>query len=179
MPTRTQAPEINMKNNNTPSVYVGTYGKYNSGSIAGKWLDIADYADKDEFLTVCQDLHGPGDHEYMFQDYENCPEGMISEGHIDEDLFAYAALDDDDKERLEGFLESFGSCGTFEENLEKSEESGQGKHDSFEDWAREFFEEVSEIPDHLASYIDWERVASDMAYDYTQAENGWIYSNNW
>lgn len=28
------------------SVYVGTYGKYNNGSLFGAWLDLSDYADK-------------------------------------------------------------------------------------------------------------------------------------
>lgn len=26
-------------------LYVSTYAKYNAGSLAGKWLDLADYAD--------------------------------------------------------------------------------------------------------------------------------------
>lgn len=29
-------------------VYVGTYNKYNSGSLFGKWLDLSDYSDKDD-----------------------------------------------------------------------------------------------------------------------------------
>ena len=31
-------------------VYVGTYNKYNNGSLFGKWLDLSDYSDKDEFF---------------------------------------------------------------------------------------------------------------------------------
>lgn len=31
-------------------VYVGTYARYNNGSLFGKWLDLSDYSDKDEFL---------------------------------------------------------------------------------------------------------------------------------
>ena len=27
-------------------IYVGTYGKYNAGSIFGKWLDLSDYSIK-------------------------------------------------------------------------------------------------------------------------------------
>ena len=38
-------------------VYVGTYNNYNSGSLFGKWLDLFDYWDKDEFLVVCRELH--------------------------------------------------------------------------------------------------------------------------
>lgn len=27
-------------------VYVGTYNKYNNGSLFGKWLDLSDYSDQ-------------------------------------------------------------------------------------------------------------------------------------
>ena len=30
-------------------VYVGTYGKYNNGSLFGAWLDLSDYSDKEDF----------------------------------------------------------------------------------------------------------------------------------
>ena len=30
-------------------VYVGTYSKYNNGSIQGDWLDLEDYNNKAEF----------------------------------------------------------------------------------------------------------------------------------
>ena len=33
-------------------VYVGTYHKYNSGSIQGEWLDLTDFANKDDFLEA-------------------------------------------------------------------------------------------------------------------------------
>ena len=38
-------------------VYVGTYNKYNNGSLFGKWLDLSDYSDKDEFMEACRELH--------------------------------------------------------------------------------------------------------------------------
>lgn len=69
-------------------VYVGTYNKYNSGSLFGKWLDLSDYSDKDEFLEACADLHkDEQDPEYMFQDYENIPETLFSESSLSEKFF--------------------------------------------------------------------------------------------
>ena len=62
------------------SVYVGTYGKYNNGSLFGAWLDLSDYADKEEFYEACRELHkDEEDAEFMFQDWENVPEGLIGE----------------------------------------------------------------------------------------------------
>ena len=34
-------------------IYVGTYRKYNEGSLFGKWLTLSDYSDKDEFYEAC------------------------------------------------------------------------------------------------------------------------------
>ena len=70
------------------SVYVGTYGKYNNGSLFGAWLDLSDYADKEEFYEACRELHkDEEDAEFMFQDYENIPENLISESWISGNFF--------------------------------------------------------------------------------------------
>ena len=70
-------------------VYVGTYGKYNIGSLSGAWLDLSDYSDKEEFYEACRELHkDEEDAEYMFQDWENVPEGLIDESWISENFFA-------------------------------------------------------------------------------------------
>ena len=33
----------------TMRIYVGTYAKYNDGNLFGKWLDLEDYADRDDY----------------------------------------------------------------------------------------------------------------------------------
>ena len=38
-------------------IYVGTNAKYNNGSIAGAWLDLSDYADREDFLTAARAVH--------------------------------------------------------------------------------------------------------------------------
>ena len=59
------------------SVYVGTYKKYNSGSIAGGWLNLADYASYGDFLKACGKLHkDERDPEFMIQDSESFPDGL-------------------------------------------------------------------------------------------------------
>ena len=61
------------------SVYVGTYAKYNNGSLFGAWLDLSDYSDKEEFYEACRELHkDEEDAEYMFQDWENVPGGITT-----------------------------------------------------------------------------------------------------
>lgn len=54
-----------------PAVYVGTYHQYNGGSIFGKWFDLTDFDDEDEFYDACRALHAAEDDpEFMFQDWE-------------------------------------------------------------------------------------------------------------
>ena len=51
----------------TPSIYVGTYAKYNNGSIFGAWLDLTEYDDAEDFYKACAELHkDEQDPEFMF-----------------------------------------------------------------------------------------------------------------
>ena len=89
------------------SVYVGTYAKYNNGSLSGAWLNLSDYSDKEEFYEACRELHkDEEDAEYMFQDWENVPEGLIDESWISEDVYKRQ-----ERERTESLLPFFmGFC---------------------------------------------------------------------
>ena len=78
----------------TPAVYVGTYGKYNNGSLQGKWINLTDFDSKEEFLQYCRQLHSDEpDAELMFQDYEYIPKIFIGESYIDERFWDF--LNDD------------------------------------------------------------------------------------
>lgn len=60
-----------------PRVYVGTYGKYNRGSLAGGWLSLRNCKDYRQFLSKCRTLHrGERDPEFMIQDTEDFPDGL-------------------------------------------------------------------------------------------------------
>lgn len=78
-------------------LYVGTYAKYNRGSIAGKWLDLDKFKNGEEFLAACRKLHkDERDPELMFQDVETDPgadwqEGLYSESSIPWDYWKLKA----------------------------------------------------------------------------------------
>lgn len=80
---------------NEPKVYVGTYKKYNEGSIYGKWLTLTDYTNYDEFISVCKKVHADEkDPELMIQDSEYMPDGLsvmesISREEYDDIIKAY------------------------------------------------------------------------------------------
>ena len=73
-----------------PSIYVGTYEKYNNGSIAGKWLKLNDYDDLEGFYKACKELHNDeSDPELMFQDFEYIPNSMIGESWLSDEFFDF------------------------------------------------------------------------------------------
>jgi antirestriction protein len=142
-------------------IYVGTYHKYNCGSIEGEWLDCEDYSSMDEFYEACAELHkNEDDPELMFQDWEDIPTGMVSESHVDADLWDWLALEDDDQELLSVYREFMNQEGTIDE----ARESYGGQFDSEEEWAAVYAENCGmliSMPEELRGYFDFAAYARD------------------
>jgi len=159
---------------NAPSVYVGTYAKYNSGSIQGAWVRLDQFSNADEFEAYCLELHKDEiDPELMYQDFENFPKEYYSESEIDADLWEFLALDDDDRAMYEAFKEA-GMEGTFSE----AQDAYSGKFENDIDFTMELLENCGDMPKDMPSYIhiDWESTARDIMYDYSKA-NGYYFIN--
>lgn len=112
-----------MENLMNASVYVGTYGKYNSGSIAGKWINVSLHESKDKFIEACKKLHNDEyNPEFMFQDYENIPSSMVDESFISEEIWeVLAILKKYSKKKQESFCEWCESKG-YEQDLQAIKE---------------------------------------------------------
>jgi antirestriction protein len=142
-------------------IYVGTYGKYNAGSIKGEWLDLEDYNSKQEFIDACYKLH-PDEHdpEFMFQDWEEIPDKYIAESSIDEALWDWLKLPEHEREIASIYFNDVDQSAEPEQAIEAYE----GEYDSEEDWAREFWESTGmagEIPKFAQNYIDYKSYAHD------------------
>ena len=142
-------------------IYVGTYGKYNAGSIKGQWLDLEDYANKQEFIDACYKLHADEhDPELMFQDWEDIPSSFISECTLDERTWEWMALDEQERHTVSAYLDEIDQSSEVESALEAFD----GEHDSEEDWARDFWDQSgmsSELPEFAKNYIDYQQFARD------------------
>lgn len=68
------------------SVYVGTYGKYASGSTKGAWVNMEAVKDVDQFWRICRTIHKERDPEWMFQDYQGFPDWLYSESMGSEEI---------------------------------------------------------------------------------------------
>lgn len=158
-------------------IYVGTYAKYNSGSIQGAWIDPSEHADHETFIAACLALHSDeSDPELMYQDYEGFPEQYYSESGIDADLWDWLALDESDRALLAAYIDATGDNNA---DIETARDSLYGRYDSDLDMAYDYIEStglLSDVHESIARYFDYEAFARDLSYDFSQS-NGYYFSN--
>ncbi|TLX23338.1 antirestriction protein ArdA [Chryseobacterium indologenes] len=165
----------------TASIYVGTYAKYNNGSLFGKWLNLSDYSDYDSLLTAMYELHSDeSDPEFMFQDYE-CPflekMGLLSECHISKDIYEIIEQINDsghDLEVYEACLDCLGKI-EFQSLYEYVNNFYYGEFGSDEDFVQWLYEDDTfNIPNWVV--IDWEATARSIMYDYFESNGHYFRS---
>lgn len=161
-----------------PSVYVGTYGKYNDGSLCGLWIDLSTFNDYDEFIDFCKAIHADEeDPELMAQDFEEFPRQWYNEGFMSEDDFdniiEYSELCDKySREAVDDYME-------FHDELDDFEEAYCGEWDSEEDFARHIVSEFYDLErsmGELANYFDYEAFGRELfMWDYSMGANGNVF----
>ncbi|EBW2268484.1 antirestriction protein ArdA [Salmonella enterica] len=161
----------------TPAVYVGTYHKYNCGSIFGKWFDLTDFDNRDDFYAACRELHqGESDPEFMFQDWEGIPSKFASECSIDWDFIdAYKqAVEEGQAAAFVAWSEYTGEC-----DFDAFQDAYNGEAESEEDFAYSFVEDcglLNSVPDTLRTYFDYEAYARDLFSSGYVFHNGYVFN---
>ena len=158
-------------NEERPAIYVGTYGKYNSGSLEGGWVYLDDFDSREDFLRYCtQQLHAnERDVELMFQDYEYIPEGFVGESFISDRFWDFLAID----EPYDMKLAVANALGNPEEAISVLE-SGDYRVfpgcDSVEDIVYEYLNEGI-MPSRPENYFDYERYGRECSWDGPMSED--------
>ena len=147
-------------------IYVGTYEKYNNGSICGAWLDLEDYYDIDEFYEACKELHSDEeDPELMFQDWEGIPDQYISESHLSPAVWELLeAFEKHDEEAVLAYIDWRG-----EWDEDDFEDSYKGQWDSWSKFVRHFVfdsDMLDCLPARLQGYFDYEAFGRDLRMGY-------------
>ena len=160
-----------------PRIYVGTYNAYNEGSLKGQWLDLEDYDNYDDFKRACRELHADEhDPEFMFQDFEGVPREFIGECYLKPEFWDYMNCDIDDDVK-EAFMYLFD-----EWNEERCNSTYIGEFDNRTKMAEQFVDEMgllSEIPENLQYYFDYEAYGRDMELggDVFEHNRHWFWRN--
>ncbi|EJS0706444.1 antirestriction protein ArdA [Escherichia coli] len=159
-----------------PAVYVGTWHKYNCGSIAGRWFDLTTFDDERDFFAACRALHQDEvDPELMFQDYEGFPGNMASEFHIN-----WAWVEGFRLARDEGCEEAYRLWveDTGETDFDTFRDAWWGEADSEEAFAVEFASDtglLADVPETVALYFDYEAYARDLFLDSFTFIDGHVF----
>ena len=170
--------------NNRMSVYVGTYGKYSSGSIAGDWLHLDNYENWDEFMSACTSLHKDEfDPEFMFQDSDNIPSAWFSEDNVDSQL--WEMLEDQkqgfDLSAFVEYLDVIGSTSqSYHELKTQYEDDYCGQWGSFREFTDHLFDETVDANLHesfLNRYFDFDKWENDFSAEYFITDSGHVFRN--
>lgn len=162
----------------SPALYCGTYGKYNSGNLRGMWVNVSTFDDYEDFVNFCLAIHADEeDPELMYQDFENMPDSLYHESMGDEGfnkIEEYCELCDDySVEAVDDFLEWYSP-----EDLDMMHDSYAGVYDSEEDFAREIVNgcyDLEKMMGNLADYFDYEALARDLFLsDYHFGSHGTV-----
>ena len=154
----------------TPKIYVGTYAKYNDGSIDGKWIDLTEYNTYEDFVDACRELHkDEKDPEFMVQDYENFPEKWYHEGGLPTEeefdkINEYYMMDDSEKDAYAAYVSY-----TDNDSIDDFHDAYQGQFDSAEDFAYHIVDSMgwdSLGQENLDMYFDYDSFGRDLMYDF-------------
>ena len=164
----------------SPALYCGTYGKYNSGNLRGMWVDLSTFDSYEDFLNFCLAIHADEDDpELMYQYHKNIHHALYRES-MGEEVFnnikKYCELCEEyDIFAVYDFLEWFTP-----EYLDRMPDIYVGVYESEEDFAEELVNDcynLDEMMGDLAGYFDYEAFARDLFInDYCIGSRGTVFS---
>ena len=158
-------------------VYVGTYRAYANGSLFGKWLDLEDYADHEDFIEACKEIHAEelkqyGDVELMFQDCDGVPQDFYSESNIESRVWDWLELSEHEQEMYGAYVEVVGrgidDFDDVQDLVSTANDNFIGRGASRGDIAEQYLDDTGQlegIPSTLRYHIDFESYARDWAYE--------------
>ena len=169
---------------NKARIYVGTYRKYNKGSLKGGWVDMADLYDLEEFRERCAKIHEDEEEpEYMFQDWENIPECLIDEGNLEENFFELRdeldKLNDTEKEAfwVWAHYEGVNLCKDAYFLVRSFQSAFVGCYADKEEFAKELVGMEHELSEFALSYFDYSKYADDLFMTDFWFEDGYSFRN--
>ena len=153
-----------------PRIYVGTYGKYNNGSIAGAWLSLDEHDTEALFYAAAKELHkNEHDPEFMFQDCEGFPRELYGESHLDERLWEWLELGHGNREIVTAWLEVNGGTDSFG----YIKDTYVGHWESWDEYVSDYIETtglLERVPEEVLPYFDYESYGRDLSHDYSVAD---------
>lgn len=143
-------------------IYVADLAAYNNGKLHGVWIDATQDIDdiQDQINEMLEGSPEELAEEYAIHDYEGFDGYALGEYEGVQAAHNIACFIEDHPEIGGELLNHFG--GDLEEAKQAAEEHYTGEYLSLADFAQGLTEDTSQVPEHLACYIDYERMGRDM-----------------
>lgn len=157
-----------MNINNEPRIYVACLAGYNNGIMHGKWIDANQEASdlENEISEIMANSPIDNAEEWAIHDYECFGGIQISEWETMETISKLAS-------EIEEHGELFAQVYDYTNNIQDAKEMIQdrliGLYDSMMDYAEETTD-LSEVPEYLHWYINFNAIARDMENNLTVFE---------
>ena len=142
-------------------IYVACLAAYNAGYLHGKWIEANqnpyDIWEEVSAMLLASPIEEA--EEWAIHDYEGFEGYSISEYEGFESVSEIATFIDEHGALGGKLLEHYNDI---EEAKKALEEHYAGEYESLSDFAQELTEQGDPIPDRLAFYIDYEKMARDL-----------------
>lgn len=145
----------------TPRIYVADLAAYNNGILHGQWIDATDSVDDilQQITDMLQDSPVSDAEEFAIHDYDNFGPCSLSEYASIESVHEIAAFLDEHPDLGAELLSHFNNQV---DEATNALEQYYGCYRSLAEYAQQFTEDTTDIPSHLAYYIDYEAMARDL-----------------
>ena len=159
--TRTHTADAVPVQPDRPRIYVACLAAYNNGCLHGRWIDVT--TPKEITAQVRAMLAAspePDAEEWAIHDYEGFEGASLSEYASFETVCELADFIAEYGEVAARIYQHYGS------DLEQARaafEDYAGEYQSAADFAEEYSDLATEVPESLRYYIDWQALARDMA----------------
>ena len=143
-------------------IYVADLAAYNAGYLHGVWIDACSDIDDiwEQVKTMLAESPVENSEEFSIHDYEGFGGYQLSEYEGIGAAHEIACFIEENPKIGGELLNNFG--GDLDEARTAAEENYSGCYKSLADYAQELTEEITQIPDNLSFYIDYERMGRDM-----------------
>jgi len=152
-------------------IFITNLAKYNEGYLVGKWVDLP--LSEDELWGEIREVLGD-DEEFFITDYE--APFRVEEYDSVTDVNAMAieleGMDDEDVTKALFLVNEQGY--SFRDAIGKVDDVDFYPNMTLKHLAEEFVDEglFGEIPDKIQAYIDYDAIARDLGFDYTETPEG-------
>lgn len=167
-------------------LYVGTFRKYNEGSVFGDWITLTEFDNLKDFYNECRALHkDEEDPEFMFQDWEvntSILKPFIRESWIDKDIFKYIKYLEEADNSLEVY-EAFDDLEPFDfikneadflDHIRRCDELLIGEYERWEDFVYEEAQRMVGGREDLIHFLGLDKVGRELMHDFDHS-NGVVF----